>query len=383
MKILATTVSLAFFALAGLAPAQTQPATDRALGAVTAIDAQNHSVVIKEDKGDSVMIIVADKTFLLRLPPGETDVKKAARINFADIGVGDRLVAAGTKTGDKLEARTVMIMSKSDIAQQQQKEQEEWQKRGLNGTVASVAPEQKNFVVTAGDKKYTVTATDKTDYRRYAADSAEYSDSKPSTLADMKTGDQVRVLWATKDDTAATATAERVVYGTFTRVAGLITSINAETGEIKLSDLFNKKPVTIEVTAKSTAHRLPEDMANQIARRFKPRDDADGGGRAGRGDFAGRGAGNGEGRGGFARNRNLDLSQITARLPAIPISELKTGSAIILTGTPQADASHVTAVTIIAGIEPIVTAGAPVVRDLIGGWNLGGGGGGGEGGGDQ
>jgi hypothetical protein len=375
MKILATTIPLTFFALAGLAPAQTQPATDRALGAVTSIDAQNHGIVVKEDKGDSVTITVGDKTFLLRLPPGETDVKKAARIKFADIGVGDRLVAAGTKSGDKLEARTVMIMSKSDIAQQQQKEEEEWQKRGLNGTVASVAPEEKSFTVTVGEKKYTVTSTDKTDYRRYAADSAEYSDSKPSTLGDIKAGDQVRVLYATKDDAAATATAERVVFGTFTRVAGLITSVNAETGEIKLTDLFNKKPVTIEVTAKSTTRRLPDQMANQIAQRFKPRDDANGDGRGG------RGGGFGEGRGGGRGPRNMDLSQITARLPAIPIGELKTGSAIILTGTPQADASHVTAVTIIAGIEPIVTAGAPVVRDLIGGWNLGGGGGGDEGGG--
>jgi hypothetical protein len=374
MKLIRTAAFLGFFTFVSTAGAQGQPATDRSIGEVTSIDAEHHSLVLKQDKGPAETVNVGDKTFLLRMPPGETDMKKAIRITFADIGVGDRLVAAGSKAGDKLEARTVVIMSKADIAKEQRQEQQEWQTRSISGTVATVSPEEKSFVVTVGDKKYTVTATDKTEYRRYAADSGKYSDSRESTLAELKPGDQVRVLWAAKDDAALTAAAERVVSGTFTRVAGVITSINADTGEIKLSDLFNKKPVIIQVTAKSNARRLPEAMANQIAQRFKPRnDEADGEQKAGRGGRGGR--------------QNTDLSQIVDRLPAITLADLKNGNAIVLTGSPDPDATHITAVTLIAGIEPIVTAGAPVVQDLIGGWNLGGGGGGGGegggGGGDQ
>jgi hypothetical protein len=52
---------------------------------------------------------------------------------------------------------------------------------------------------------------------------------------------------------------------------------------------------------------------------------------------------------------------------------LKPGSAIILTGSPESGPSRITAITIVSGIEPIVTAGASSVQDLIGGWNLGGG----------
>jgi phosphotransferase system IIA component len=363
MKLPGLAVLLGLFVVAGWAQAQAQAPADRSLGVVTSIDPAHHTIVLKEDKGSSVTVTVGEKTFLLRVPPGETDMKKATRIAFTDIGVGDRLVAAGTKSGDQLEARTVVIMNKADIAQENRQEQEEWQKRGISGTVASLAPEQKSFVLAVGDKKYTVTATDKTECRRYAADSANYSDSRPSSLAEMKSGDQVRVL-GTKDDAALTVAAERVVFGTFARVAGVVTSVNAETGEIKLSDLFNKKPVIIQVTAKSNTRRLPEAMANQIAQRFKPRDDGAGPEAAGRG---GRGGG---------RPRQMDLSQIVDRLPSISVADLKSGSAIVLTGTPQADASHVTAITIIAGIEPIVTAGAPTVRDLIGGWNPAGGGGG-------
>lgn len=366
MKPVHTAAFLGLFTFVSLAGAQGQPATDRSLGEVTSIDAEHHGLVLKEDKGSTVTVNVGDKTFLLRMPPGETDMKKAARISFADIGVGDRLVAAGSKAGDKLEARTVVIMNKADIAKEQRQEQQEWQTRSIAGTVASISPQEKSFVVTVGDKKYTVTASDKTEYRRYAADSGKYSDSRASTLAELKSGDQARVLWASKDDTALTASAERVVFGTFARVAGVITSINAEAGEIKLSDLFNKKPVIIQVTAKSNARRLPEAVANQIAQRFKPRDDANGEPKAGRGG-----------------RQNTDLSQIVDRLPTITLADLKNGNAIVLTGSPQSDAAHITAITIIAGIEPIVTAGAPVVQDLIGGWNLGGGGGEGGGGGDQ
>ena len=59
--------------------------------------------------------------------------------------------------------------------------------------------------------------------------------------------------------------------------------------------------------------------------------------------------------------------------PTLSLADLKPGSAIILTGSPQAGASLITAITIVSGIEPIVTAGAASVQDLIGGWNLSGG----------
>jgi hypothetical protein len=364
MKPFVTAVFLGFFVLSGLALAQTQPA-DRTLGEVTSVDTEHRGLVLKEDKGGSVTVSIGEKTSLLRIPPGETDLKKAARITFADIGTGDRLLAAGARTGDKMEARTVVVMSKADIAQKQQQDEEEWQKRGIAGTVASLESSDKSFVVTVGAKKYKVTATEKTEYRRYAADSAKYSDSKESSLPDMKTGDQVRVL-GDKDDAALTLTAERVVFGTFSRVAGTISSINAETGEIKLNDLLNKKSVMVQITPRSNARRLPPAVASLIAQRLIP---------AGQNGPVPASAG----RGGAARTQAVqgpDLSQMLDRLPTISLADLKPGAAIILAGSPQGDASHITAITIIAGIEPIMTAGASFVQDLIGGWNLGGGGGG-------
>lgn len=346
---------------AGFAVAQAQLPADRTLGEVISLNADQHSVVLKGDKGTQVSVSIGEKTSLLRIPPGETDLKKAARITFGDIGVGDRLLAVGQRSEGKVEARTIVVMNKADLAHKQQREQEEWQKRGISGIVASSEPSQRTFTATVGEKKYKVVSTDRTEYRRYAPDSAKFSDSKESTFADLKVGDQVRVL-GNKDEQVLTVTAERVVFGTFARVAGLISAVNTEAGEIKLTDLITKKPVTIQVTARSNTRRLPEGIASSLAQRLHNTQGGAAPGASGRSGATLAAAGQG-----------TDLSQILDRLPAISVADLKPGNAVILTGGLQGDASHITAITIVSGIEPIITAGAASVQDLIGGWNLGGG----------
>jgi hypothetical protein len=134
------------YALGNLVIAQTPPAApaaaDRFIGEVASADAQRRVIILKEDKGDFLAVVLGDKTSLLRIPPGETDLKKATRITITDISAGDRLLAVGPKaeTGKSVDARTIVVISKSDLAQKQQKDQEEWQKRGISGTVASLDP---------------------------------------------------------------------------------------------------------------------------------------------------------------------------------------------------------------------------------------------------
>jgi hypothetical protein len=361
MKRFLLTLYVAASTLVGSAAAQTQPAADRTLGEITSVNQDQRTVVLKEDKGSLVSVSIGEKTNLLRVPPGETDLKKAARITFGDMGVGDRLLAVGQKSEAKIEARTIVVMNKADLAQKQQREQQEWQKRGISGIVAGSEPSLRTFTATVGEKKYKVVSSDRTEYRRYAADSAKYSDSRESTFAELKPGDQVRVL-GNKDETALTLTAERVVFGTFTRVAGVINSVNPETGEIKLTDLISRKPVTIQVTSRSNTRRLPEGIATQLAQRLR-------GGRGGAAPESAVRAGGPQ----AAAGQGTDLSQFLDRLPTLSLADLKPGSAIILTGSPQAGTTLITAITIVSGIEPIVTAGAASVQDLIGGWNLGGG----------
>jgi hypothetical protein len=61
-------------------------------------------------------------------------------------------------------------------------------------------------------------------------------------------------------------------------------------------------------------------------------------------------------------------------LPAMPISELKPGDAIMVSTTQGTDSGRVTAIMLLAGVEPLLTASPTATRDIMSGWNLGGGG---------
>jgi hypothetical protein len=61
------------------------------------------------------------------------------------------------------------------------------------------------------------------------------------------------------------------------------------------------------------------------------------------------------------------------RTPAIKISDLMIGDAIIISSTAGATVDQVTAITLLAGVEPILTK--PGTREMsLGDWNMGGGG---------
>jgi hypothetical protein len=61
------------------------------------------------------------------------------------------------------------------------------------------------------------------------------------------------------------------------------------------------------------------------------------------------GYGGGNGRGGG------DLQQMLSRLPAVTVSDFQKGDAVILVSTQGTD-SEVTAITLVGGVEPILTA---------------------------
>src|ERR1051325_4176501 len=80
--------------LAAQAPTAKPPA-GRVIGEGTSIDPGARQIALKSDKGDPVSVTLGEKTLFLRVPPGEKDLTKAARINLSDISVGDRVLARG------------------------------------------------------------------------------------------------------------------------------------------------------------------------------------------------------------------------------------------------------------------------------------------------
>lgn len=57
------------------------------------------------------------------------------------------------------------------------------------------------------------------------------------------------------------------------------------------------------------------------------------------------------------------------RMPSVPLTELKTGDAVIIASTRGADPSHMTAINILSGVEPLLTA-PDGGRQSLGSWNL-------------
>lgn len=388
-------ISLSVLAICAPAGAQTPApaAAARVTGTVTEVNPAAKQITVKTDKGDGMILNTTDKSFLLRLPPGETDTKKAAKIALTEVSAGDRLVASGQVAADQktMDARTILIMTKGDVAEVKKKEQEDWQKRGTTGTVTAIDPAAKTVTIKVGSKEATVQPNEKTEFHRYSLDSAKFADAKPSTFGEIKVGDQVRVL-GDKNADGTSIKAERIVAGTFRQLAATIESIDAATGEMRVKDLAvkdskkdPKKLLVIRVDSESTMKKLDPQMAAMMARRYAPGAQADGGRGPGAGAPGGPG---GAGRSGMPRpdgsrgpggaggGRGGDIGQMLDRLPAIHLTDLKAGDAIMVSTTMGSDPTKVTAIMLLAGVEPLLTASPTAVRDIMSGWNLGGGGGG-------
>ncbi|MBZ5602641.1 MAG: hypothetical protein LAO79_10080 [Acidobacteriia bacterium] len=370
-----SSVYLRFVYLAALAAGLFGQATST-VGVVTKIDAAAQQLVVKTDQGPEVTVTMEPKASFRRTKPGETSLANAATIAITDINAGDRVLARGKPSEDQksVAATLVVVMSKSDIAQKQAAEKADWDKRGVVGTVTAASPTEIALSVRGpgGAKTLIVTPAENAVIRRYSPESIKFEDAKPSALGEIRTGDQVRARGDKSADGTKMA-AQEIVSGTFRELAATIISIDAANNQLRVNDLATKKPVTIRINADSSVKKLPLQMAQMLAARTRP---ADPGGRAG-GPPAGAAAGRGgfEGRGG--RGGGGDLTQMLDRVPKVTLADLKNGDAIIVLSTVGSSPDQLTVITMLAGVEPILTK--PGTREMqLGDWSLGGGLGGGE-----
>lgn len=365
--------ALVFFALALLAFTTGAQAQDndtaitatRVFGKITEMNAPAGQMTVKTDAGSVVTVNVNEKTTYERMPPGETDRSKAVKIALTDITVGDGVYARGYVATDRksVPAQQIIVVAQSDIAKKQEKERAEWRQRGLSGIIESLNPQTKEFTVTTrtaeGPKAVIVPVTDKVKVRRYAPDSVKFSEAKKSSWEELKVGDQVRAKGEKSAD-GARFTPEEIVTGSFRTIGGSVTAVDAATGEIKISDVQSKQPLTIVVSKDSTLKRVPADFMQTMAQRGQGgaggpggpppqggnRPPGGGGGGAG-GPQGGPGGAPGNGGGGF------DIQRLIENLPAATLAELKPGEMILISSTTSADPSRATAIMLVAGVEPI------------------------------
>jgi hypothetical protein len=376
MKFLGGAVLAFLTALAGGVPAQAQSAQSAAVphsrvaGVVTAVDAQANRISLKSDKGDAIAVTTTEKTLILHVPAGENDVTKGTKMALSSLGAGDHVVAFYRGPADQktIEATSLVVRTKADFDSMADKERDDWQKRGTSGTVTAIDAAAKTLTIKAGLKSVAINPSEKTEFLRYAPDSAKFSDAKPGSFADIKVGDQLRALGEKSAD-GATIKAEKVVSGTFHQLAATIRSIDAATGDIVIKDLASKKSketVTIRVVPDTAMKKLPEMTAMALARRYG----------AGVGQVDALAAGSFGGQRGGARGGGAtgDIGQMLDRLPPMPLSDLKPGDAIMVSTIQGSAPGRTTVVMLLAGVEPILTASPNATRDIMSGWNLGGGG---------
>ncbi len=340
------------------------------IGEIKTIDAAAKQLTVKTDAGSLVAVTLADSTSYSRLPPGETTLAKAIKITLADLGEGDRVLASGKVADDhkSATARTLVVMTKADIAKKQDAERLEWRKRGIVGEVSAVKPDTKEVTISTrtamGPQPIIIPISEKIDMRRYAPDSIKFSDAKPSAFGELKLGDQVRAL-GDKSADGTHFTPEKVVSGAFRTVAGKVTAVDAVTGEVKINDLQTKQPLTIVIKKDSVLKKFPAEMAMMMGGRG-PGAGGPGASSGGQGPTApagnkpaqgaGTGGGQGPGQGGGMRP---NLQDMLDRLPVISAADVKTGDTIIVSSTKGADPSRLTAITLISGADTLLAIMAP------------------------
>src|SRR6202158_5307664 len=150
------------------------PKLDRVIGEITAIDKGANQLSLKSDAGAVVTANLEEKTLYLRVPPGEKDLKKAAHIALDNVAVGDRAFVRGHMAEDQksIVAVAVIIMTKAELAQKQERDRAEWTRRGLAGPVTALNPETKELTISTrtheGAKPVVIETGGNVDFWRYA-----------------------------------------------------------------------------------------------------------------------------------------------------------------------------------------------------------------------
>jgi co-chaperonin GroES (HSP10) len=350
-------------ALALTAVVNAQAPAPRASGTVKT--AAVGSLTVTVAGGSNVAVAVPDDAKVLQVAPGSTSLSSATPIALGDIVAGDKVLITGTAgdAAESLHATRVIVMKSAAIAQTHAAEEAAWQKGG-GGLVKSVG--SGNIVVSSGLRTMTVQTTQATKFRRYSGDSVRFEDATASQISDVHPGDQLRVRGARSAD-GSSIQADEIVTGSFHNFSGLLTAVDGTAGTVTLKDLASKRMVVVKVSKNSDLRRIPA----QVAARFAAR--SAGTAAAGNIPAAAAPGGTSERASGGNARAGADLSQMLARLPTETLSDLKVGDAVMIVATqPLSGSAQPTAVTLLAGVEPILQA-SPEGDMVLTPWSVGGG----------
>jgi hypothetical protein len=376
----------------------------KAVGVIKSIQADSITIAPESGGERAITAKLTGSTKILRVPPGEKDLKNATALQAQDLQPGDRVLIRGQASTDGdghtsfITALAVIVMKQGDVAAKQQHDRDDWQKRGVGGLVTKVDAATGTITISSGgagvNRSIAVHITKDTILRRYAPDSVKFDDAKPAGIDQIKVGDQLRAR-GTRNPDGSEVSAVEVVTGAFRNIAGTIKAIDVASNTMTVQDAIGKNAVVVKVSPDSQMKKLPAEIAQRIAMRLKAaagggdQPNANGQATTGQGAAPGPGgarpstsaesqAGRGPG-GGQGGNGPLDLQRMLSRLPNSTLADLQKGDAVMIVSTEGGDSGVVTAVTLLAGVEAILTA-APnrSASSLLSPWSLGAAGGEGE-----
>ena len=385
----------------GLAQASDpQPAIAKRIGTIKAVS--GNSLTLSPPTGTEVTVSVQSNARILRLAPGEKDLKNATPLQVSDLHAGDtvRVRGPGSADGNSIAALEVIVITQAAVAAVSDQMKQDWQKRGVGGLVESVDAASKTVTLSipslAAKKTVVVHTTKNTIVHRYAPDSAKSEDAKPSSLADIHPGDQLRAR-GNKNAEGTEITAEEIYAGMFPQYAATVKSVDSSLGILTVQDLASKKTLQLKIGPDSQLHKVPTEMAQMFATRLKSMmasgvagvpggattAQKPAGSPNGQGPSAGSGTWSGNGTaGGMRGNGAPDFQRILNRMPSTTLADMKLqkGDAVIILATEGTATSPHTALTLLSGVEPILQASPSASQAMmLTPWNLGGGAPGGEG----
>ncbi len=175
---------------------EAQAATAKRIGTIKAIN--GNALTLTPTSGSEVSVTLQPTARILRLAPGDKDLKNATPLQAQDLHVGDmiRVRGSGSADGNSIAALEVIVITQAAVAAVTDQIRQDWQKRGLGGLVESVDAAAGTVTLSipslTAKKTVVVRTTKDTVVHRYAPDSAKPEDAKPSSLAEIHPGDQLR-----------------------------------------------------------------------------------------------------------------------------------------------------------------------------------------------
>ena len=361
----------------------------RLVGRVTSTNVAQGKLTVETDQGETVTVGVDGSTRCMRVPPGEKDLANAVPTVIADINLGDRVLARvpTSTSGPPAAASLVLVMPRADLEQKRKQELADWKTRGTVGRIASLDASATEVTLVAQslrETKTTIVAVQReTGIRRYAPGSIRFQEARPSSFEELKVGDQLWVLGESQENPeGARIEAEQLVAGAFRNFAATVRGVEAGESTVRVKDLETGKTFSVHIVEESVLRRLPERMAFFLGMALQrsnsgeagpPRNFRRGGsGRGGRPPGGGSGGAGGGSRPGAmgGRRPNMSFQEVLQRAPEFSIDELKPGEPLIVSSTTGEGDTPIKAITVVAGVEPLLAAGPGALGPLGGPWSM-------------